>query len=110
MPLCGDYSKWGYVKRLWRTSLFIHPNAAISLMWGWQFLVGSLFGGGAILVPHLGTVLTVIRYLLLVPAWVFTFAYQKGADRRSIARIPALQAVNCRTCSLMTIKYKLSKH
>jgi len=87
MPLCGDYSKWGYIKRLWRTSLFTHPNAAISLMWGWQFLVGSLFGGGAILLPHLEIVLTVIRYVLLIPAWVFTFAYQKGADSRRITNI-----------------------
>lgn len=87
MPLCGDYSKWGYIKRLWRTNLFTHPNAAISLMWGWQFLVGSLFGGGVILLPHLGIVLTVIRYVLLIPAWVFTFAYQKGADSRRITNI-----------------------
>ena len=49
--------------------------------------VGSLFGGGAILLPHLGTVLTVIRYVLLIPAWVFTFAYQKGADSRRITNI-----------------------
>jgi putative sterol carrier protein len=87
MPLSANYSKWGYIKRMWRTSLFIHPNTAISLMWGWQFLVASLFGGGAILLPHLETVLTVIRYMLLVPAFVFTFAYQKGADSRPIANV-----------------------
>ena len=56
-------------------------------MWGWQFLVASLFGSGAILLPHLETVLTVIRYMLLVPAFVFTFAYQKGADSRPIANV-----------------------
>lgn len=87
MPLSADYSKWGYIKRMWRTSLFIHPNTAISLMWGWQFLAASLFGGGAVLLPHLETVLTVIRYLLLVPAFVFTFTYQKGADSRPIANV-----------------------
>ena len=87
MPLSANYSKWGYNKRMWRTSLFIHPNTVISLMWGWQFLVASLFGGGAILLPHLVTVLTVIRFLLLVPTFIFTFTYQKGADRRPIANV-----------------------
>lgn len=87
MPLSANYSKWGYNKRMWRTSFFIHPNTAISLMWGWQFLVASLFGGGAILFPHLEAVLTVFRYLLLIPTFVFTFTFQKGADSRSIANV-----------------------
>lgn len=87
MPLSANYAKWGYIKRMWCTSLFIHPNTAISLMWGWQFLVASLFGGGAVLFPHLEAVLTVIRYLLLVPAFVFTFTYQKGADNRPVANV-----------------------
>ena len=87
MPLCADYVRWSYIERLWRTSLFIHPNAVISLMWGWQYLVASLLGIGAILLPHLGTVLTVIRYLLLVPAFVFTSAYPKGSANRRIADI-----------------------
>lgn len=87
MPLSADYSKWSYIKPMWRTSLFIHPNTAISLMWGWLFLIMAAFGTGAILLPHLEIVLTVIRYLLLAPAFVFTFAYQKGADNRRIANV-----------------------
>lgn len=87
MPLCADYVKWGYIRRLWRTSLFIHPNSVISLMWGWQYLVASVLGIGAERLPHLGTVLTVIRYLLLVPAFAFTFAYPKGSANRRIADI-----------------------
>ena len=86
-PLCAEYSHWGYVKRLTRTTLFIHPNAAISLMWGWQFLLAAVVGIGAGLLPRLGSVLTVIRYLLLVPAFVFTSAYQKGASNRRIADV-----------------------
>lgn len=87
MPLSADYSKWSYIKRMWHTSLFIHPNTAISLMWGWLFLIMAAFGAGAILLSHLEIVLTVIRYLLLAPAFIFTFAYQKGADNRRIANV-----------------------
>ncbi len=92
MPLCGEYSKWGYIKPLWRTSLFIHPNAVISLMWGWQFLVASLFGIGAGLLPEIWVILTVIRYLLLVPAFMFTSVYQKGAATRPIADVEQAMA------------------
>jgi len=87
MPLSADYSKWGYIKRMWLTSLFIHPNVAISLMWGWLFLVMAAFGIGAILLPHLETILTVIRFVLLVPGFIFTSAYQKGAANRRIANV-----------------------
>jgi len=87
MPLCAEYSKWGYIKQLTRTSLFIHPNAVISLMWGWLFLVESAIGIGAILLPHLDIPLTVIRYILLVPAFIFTSAYQKGAANRRIVDV-----------------------
>ncbi len=87
MPLCAEYSKWGYIKQLTRTSLFIHPNVAISLMWGWLFLGKSALGIGAILLPHLVIILTVIRYSLLVPGFVFTSTYQKGAANRRIVDV-----------------------
>lgn len=87
MPLCAEYSRWDYIKQLTRTSLFIHPNVAISLMWGWLFLVKSAIGIGAILLPDLHIPLTVIRYSLLVPAFIFTSAYQKGAANRRIVDV-----------------------
>ncbi|OQY22464.1 MAG: hypothetical protein B6I35_05945 [Anaerolineaceae bacterium 4572_32.2] len=79
MPLSGEYSKWSFTRTLWRNSMFIYPNAVISLMWGWQFIVAALLGVAAILLPNLMVVLTVIRYLLLVPAFIFTSVYQKRA-------------------------------
>ncbi|MEW5722798.1 MAG: SCP2 sterol-binding domain-containing protein [Thermodesulfobacteriota bacterium] len=83
LPLCGEYSKWGYQPRLWRTTLFIHPNAVISLMWGWQFQAAALLGLAACLVAEYRGPLTAARYLLLVPAFIFTSVYQKGSpDRR----------------------------
>ena len=78
-PLSANYSKWGYVKALWRTQLFIYPNAVISLMWGWQFIVAALLGAAALLLPHLMVVFTVTRFLLQVPAFIFTSVYQKRA-------------------------------
>jgi putative sterol carrier protein len=87
MPLCGEYSKWGYIKQLPRTSLFIHPNAVISLMWGWLYLGQAAIGIGANLLPHLDIPLTVIRYILLVPAFIFTSSYQKGSANRRIVDV-----------------------
>ena len=85
MPLSGSYSKWSYVRALWRNSMFIYPNAVISLMWGWQFVAAALLGVAAILLPNLMTVFTVLRYLLLVPAFIFTSVYQKRAMQLRVA-------------------------
>ena len=71
-PLSAEYSKWGFVKALWRNSMFLYPNAVISLMWGWQFLAASLLGVVAILLPEQVVIFTVLRYLLLVPSFIFT--------------------------------------
>ncbi|MDM8518550.1 nitrilase-related carbon-nitrogen hydrolase [Anaerolineales bacterium HSG6] len=79
MPLSANYSKWQYVKTLWSNSIFIHVNAVISLMWGWQFIVASLIGIAAMLLPQWHISLTVLRYLLLIPAFIFTAQYQKRA-------------------------------
>jgi putative sterol carrier protein len=80
-PLSANYSKWGYVKSLWRNSMFIYPNAVISLMWGWQFIVAALLGAAAILLPNLMVIFTVTRFLLQVPAFIFTIVYQKRATQ-----------------------------
>ena len=87
MPLSAEYSKWSYIKKLTRVSLFIHPNAVITLMWGWLYLGKSAIGIGAILLPHLDIPLTVIRYILLVPAFIFTSSYQKGSANRRIVNV-----------------------
>ncbi|MEA3339257.1 MAG: hypothetical protein U9R15_04765, partial [Chloroflexota bacterium] len=80
-PLSANYSKWDYVKALWPNSMFIYPNAVISLMWGWQFIVAALLGAAAILMPHLMTIFTVTRFLLQVPAFIFTSVYQSRATQ-----------------------------
>jgi len=85
MPLCGDYSKWDYVEALWHNSMFIYPNVAISLVWGWQFIVGALVGVAATSLPHLYGVLTAVRFLLQVPAYAFTLLYSRRATELKVA-------------------------
>ena len=91
-PLSANYSKWGYVKALWRNSMFIYPNAVISLMWGYQFIVAALVGAAAILLPNLMVVFTVTRYLLLVPAFIFTSVYQSRATQSPISNYASSMA------------------
>ncbi|MCK4473080.1 MAG: SCP2 sterol-binding domain-containing protein, partial [Anaerolineae bacterium] len=91
-PLSANYSKWGYVKALWRNSMFIYPNAVISLMWGYQFIVAALVGAAAILLPNLMVVFTVTRYLLLVPAFIFTSVYQSRAAQSPISNYESSMA------------------
>jgi hypothetical protein len=79
IPLSAEYSKWGFVKALWKNSMFIYPNAVISLMWGWQFIIASILGILAILLHNQELIFTAMRYLLLVPAFIFTANYQKRA-------------------------------
>ncbi len=104
VPLCGEYSKWGYIKALWKNSMFIYPNAIITLMWGWEFLLSTYFGIAAILVRDVSVVLMVslivIRYLLMVPAYILTDYYQKKAlelkvndFERSIARFKVIASI-----------------
>jgi putative sterol carrier protein len=84
MPLSGEYSKWAFTPKLWRTGLFKHPNAVITLMWGWQFQIAALLALAALLYPDYNTPLTTARYLLLIPAFIFTARYQKGSAVRNI--------------------------
>lgn len=83
-PLSADYSRWDYSEKLVRTSLFLHPNAVITLMWGWQYLLSTGLGIAAGLLPGQAILLTVLRFLLLAPAFIFTERYQKNADNRPV--------------------------
>ena len=84
LPLCADYSRWDYSDKLIRTSLFLHPNAVISLMWGWQYLASIGLGIAAELIPAQSTLLTILRFLLLIPAFIFTERHPKNADNHPV--------------------------
>jgi len=87
LPFSAEYSKWGFVRKLWENSMFIQPNMAISLVWGWEFIIASGFGIAARLLPGLFILCTVIRYSLMIPAAIFTSRYQKGVMDRKFADI-----------------------
>jgi hypothetical protein len=82
LPFCAEYSKWGFINKLWRNSMFIQPNMAISLAWGWEFIIAGMFGVAARFVPAMFIPFTIIRYGLMLPAAIFTTCYQKGVMDR----------------------------
>jgi putative sterol carrier protein len=81
-PLTAEYVKWGYIKPMWRNSLFIHPNAVLTLMWGWIYLFMAALGIIVKTSESSGTVLTIIRYGILVVATIVTIRYPRKADER----------------------------
>jgi len=87
MPVSAAYSKWSVVRALWGLSLFIHPNAVISLLWGWQFIVASALGMAAIWLSNLRVPFTIAQYGLILPASWFTTWYQKGIRNRRVADV-----------------------
>ena len=87
LPFCAEYSKWGFIRKLWENSMFLQPNMAISLVWGWEFIIASGFGVAARILPGLFILFTIIRYGLMIPAAVFTSRYQKGVLDRKFADI-----------------------
>jgi putative sterol carrier protein len=91
-PVSAEYSKWSVVTALWRLSLFIHPNAVISLMWGWQFIAAGALGITALWFPNVRVPLIIAQYGLIVPASWFTAWYQKGIRRRRIADVDKTMA------------------
>jgi putative sterol carrier protein len=82
LPLTAEYSKWRYVQGLWTNSMFIQPNMAICLVWGWQFVISAALAVVGKTVVWLFLPLLGVRLLTLVPAFIFTSLYQKGAATR----------------------------
>ncbi len=87
LTFSAEYSKWGYAPSFWVNSRFIQPNMAVSLVWGWQFIIAALLGIASVMLPGFSLPLTILRNLLLVPAAIFTFKYLKGATIRSFADV-----------------------
>jgi hypothetical protein len=83
-PLCMQYVKWKFDRRLWGFSLFKYINAAISLVWGWQAVLAATLGGIGLLLPGMSVTFTILRYLTLVPAYAFTNWYPKVGMQRPV--------------------------
>ena len=84
LPVTAEYGRWGFARRMWHLSLFIHPNAVLTLVWGWQFLAAGALGVAAVLLPALHLPLVLAQYLLIVPAATFTKRYQAGIRERAV--------------------------
>ena len=81
-PLMVDYFKWTTNKRVWTTSLFLHPLTAMTLCLGWFFIVMGIILTLANLWQGTKTPLTIVGFALCAPLFAFTFWYGKGADKR----------------------------
>ncbi|MHB8086509.1 MAG: SCP2 sterol-binding domain-containing protein [Dehalococcoidia bacterium] len=82
LPFCAEFSKWGFVPALWRTSMFIQPNMAITLVWGGQMLLAALFGIAGKMVPWLGTPFAIAGWIFIIPAAIFTSRYVRNVTTR----------------------------
>jgi putative sterol carrier protein len=83
-PLSMQYVKWNFDRRLWSYSLFIFINAAVSLVWGFQSVLGGLAGIFGIVYASQRVVFTILRYLTLLPAYYFTGWYPKAGMQKPV--------------------------
>ena len=60
---------------------------AVSLVWGWQFIIAASLGIASGMVPGLSLIITILRNLLLIPAAIFTVKYLKGVTSRSFSDV-----------------------
>lgn len=77
MPLTGDYVKWHFHPALWTNHVFIRTNAIITAVWGVIYLLQAAMALAGHYAPTQAFSLMVARHLLLVPAGIFTFWFQK---------------------------------
>ncbi|MGA9048642.1 MAG: SCP2 sterol-binding domain-containing protein [Dehalococcoidia bacterium] len=82
LPFCAEFSKWGFVPALWRTSMFIQPNMAITLAWAGQMLLAALSGIAGKMIPWLGTPFSIAGWIFILPAAIFTSRYTRGVTTR----------------------------
>ena len=83
-PLSMQYVKWNFDRRMWRFSLFIYINAAISMVWGFQSVLAAIMGSLGIIFPANLGIFTILRYLTLAPAYYFTGWYPKAGMQKPV--------------------------
>lgn len=77
MPLTGEYSKWHFHPALWTNHVFIRTNAIITAVWGVIYLIQAVMALAGHYTPAQSYQLMVARHLLLIPAGIFTFWFQR---------------------------------
>lgn len=78
IPLTANYSKWSYpFPALWADAGFVRTNVILTAFWGVMFLLMSVAALAGHYSPAHHGLWVAIRNLLLVPAFAFTFWFQK---------------------------------
>ncbi len=81
-PFTAEYSKWSYPPALWNLPVFLRTNAIITTAWGWVYLLMAVMALAGHAQPEQALWWTVLRNLLLVPAFAFTAWFQKWYPAR----------------------------
>jgi multimeric flavodoxin WrbA len=81
-PFTAEYSKWSYPSALWNLPVFLRTNAIITTVWGWVYLLMAVLALAGHARPEQALMWTLVRNLLLIPAFAFTAWFQKWYPAR----------------------------
>ncbi len=76
-PFTAEYSRWSYPAALWRHPAFIRTNGIITAVWGGVYLLQAILALAGHHAPAQALLWTLVRNLLLMPAFAFTAWFQK---------------------------------
>lgn len=83
-PLTAEYSRWGYVPRLWSSILFQHPNALLTLVWAGIFTLLAVLGAAGALGWLPRAISAGLSIVISAAGGVFTRRHVAGARERRI--------------------------
>jgi hypothetical protein len=83
-PVTGDYARWTYTPRLWKTGLFRHPNIVLTLLWSGIFLVAGVLEAASARGWIASDASTVLSFALLISGSLFTARRQRGMRNHRI--------------------------
>ncbi|WP_378953072.1 hypothetical protein [Pelosinus sp. sgz500959] len=73
IPLTTDYSKWNYPAPIVNSTLFSKINRILTGFWGIFFLIQAVLSLLVIVIPDYKIAWVILNYLLLMPAYWFTW-------------------------------------
>jgi len=85
MPLTGHYSKWSWPSALWTHPTFVKTNVIITAFWVGTYTLQAVAALLGHLMPEQHLLWLIVRYALLVPAFVFTAWFQKWYPANVVA-------------------------
>lgn len=83
-PLTAEYSRWGYVPRLWSSILFQHPNALLTLVWAGIFTLLAVLGAAGALGWLPRAISAGLSIVISAAGGVFTRRHVAGTRERRI--------------------------